>query len=85
MSSGVSNSKIIRGDVRDVDNGTLIITNHRIISIARKYGFDLKYSDITSLRPLYNGFQIQFGSANLNVYLTRAAYSNAVIRNFSTQ
>lgn len=62
MRTGGGASQVVRGNVSEVFDGTLYITNFRIVLLAPKYGFDLHISKITQLLYKTNGFQVYIGS-----------------------
>lgn len=67
MRTGGGSSQVIRGNVSEVFDGTLYITNFRIVLLAPKYGFDLHISKITQLLYKTNGFQVYLGSKCFSV------------------
>ena len=60
--TGRGNSQVIRENVNEYFEGTLYITNIRIILLAPKYGFDLYISKITQL--LYKDFGLEIFSGS---------------------
>ena len=60
--TGGGNSQVIRENVNEYFDGTLYITNIRIILLAPKYGFDLYISKITQL--LYKDFGLEIFSGS---------------------
>jgi hypothetical protein len=60
--TGGGNSQVIRENVNEYFEGTLYITNIRIILLAPKYGFDLYISKITQL--LYKDFGLEIFSGS---------------------
>lgn len=60
--TGGGNSQVIRENVNEYFEGTLYITNIRIILLAPKYGFDLYISKITQLFYKDFGLEIFSGS-----------------------
>lgn len=60
--TGGGNSQVIRENVNEYLEGTLYITNIRIILLAPKYGFDLYISKITQL--LYKDFGLEIFSGS---------------------
>ena len=60
--TGGGNSQVIRENVNEYFEGTLYITNIRIILLAPKYGFDLYISKITQL--LYKDFDLEIFSGS---------------------
>ena len=67
MRTGGGSSQVIRGNVSEVFDGTLYITNFRIVLLAPKHGFDLHISKITQLLYKTNGFQVYLGSKCFSV------------------
>ena len=67
MRTGSGASQVVRGNVSEVFDGTLYITNFRIVLLAPKYGFDLHISKITQLLYKTNGFQVYVGSKCFSV------------------
>ena len=60
--TGGGNSQVVRENVNEYFEGTLYITNIRIILLAPKYGFDLYISKITQL--LYKDFGLEIFSGS---------------------
>lgn len=60
--TGGGNSQVIRENVNECFEGTLYITNIRIILLAPKYGFDLYISKISQFLYKSDGFQVFVGS-----------------------
>lgn len=60
--TGGGESKVVRGNVNEYFDGTLYITNMRIILLAPKYGFDVMIPKITQLSYRNDGFFIYVGS-----------------------
>lgn len=68
LHTGGGGSTTIRDDISELFDGTLYITNQRIILVAAKYGFDLRFDKITSLSVLGNGLRLFTGSKCYEVY-----------------
>lgn len=65
--TGGGSSQVVRGNISEEFDGTLYITNFRIVLLAPKYGFDLHISKITQLLYKTNGFQVYSGSKCFSV------------------
>ena len=67
LRTGGGSSQVVRGNVSEEFDGTLYITNFRIVLLTPKYGFDLYISKITQLLYKTNGFQVYSGSKCFSV------------------
>lgn len=65
--TGNSASENIRQNVGEHFEGTLYITNMRIVLLAPKYGFDVSIPKISSLSQRKDGFQVYSGAKCHNV------------------
>lgn len=69
LRSSSSRGTTIREDVRTLHNGTLYMTNQRIIFVGEK-GFDYQISKLTALTPMgYDGLNLQFGTKNYSLIM----------------
>ena len=68
--TGGGNSQVIRENVNEYFDGTLYITNIRIILLSPKYGFDIYISKITQLLYKDFGLEIFSGSKCYQVFTT---------------
>lgn len=66
--TGGGGSTTIRENVNEYFDGTLYITNMRMILLAPKYGFDVMIPKITSISQRKDGLQIFVGSKCHSVY-----------------
>lgn len=62
IKAGGGGSTTIRENVGEYYNGTLYVTNMRMILLAPKHGFDVMIPKITSLSPNRDGIQLFVGS-----------------------
>lgn len=60
--TGGGASQLIRDNVNECYSGTLYITNHRVILLTQKYGFDIPLNEITQLLFGVDGFQVFYKS-----------------------
>ena len=60
--TGSGDSQVIRENIGEYFDGTLFITNFRIVLLAPKYGFDIPFSKITQIENHCDGFQIYEGA-----------------------
>ena len=59
--------------------GIFYITNHRVIFVASKNGFDKKINKITAVIPYTDAIGLQFGSKTYNILLPDAETARLVI------
>ena len=61
---GASRGMPIRQDVVEKNNGTLNITNKRIVFMAAKGSFDKPIAKLSAIEPFQDGISLQFGAQN---------------------
>lgn len=62
LRTGGGDSQVIRENVGEYFEGTLYITNFRIVLLTPKYGFDIPFSKINQIIEHSDGFQIYSGA-----------------------
>ncbi|MGL5436629.1 MAG: NINE protein [Lachnospiraceae bacterium] len=81
MSYRVGNSRgvPVRETVTEKTDGTLYITNKRIVFVASKDGFDKKISNMTAIVPYKNAVDLQFTSQTLSLFTKDGTYIYQII------
>ena len=77
--SGGNRGRPIRGTVLEKYDGTLYVTNQRIVLNAAKYGFSKPLSSLSSYELYKDGVQLQFGSTSYLALTWNATYIIQVI------
>lgn len=79
LHSGGSRGRPIRGTVLEKHDGTLYVTNRRIVLNSEKYGFSKPFSSLTSYELYKDGLQLQFGSTAYLALTWNAQYIMQII------
>ena len=76
---GASKAAPIRGNVEERTNGTLSITDSRIVFSAAKGAFDKQIDKLSSLNPYSNAIEFQFGSQQYMLETAEAEYITQIL------
>lgn len=72
--SGSGASQTIYGDVTDIFDGMVVLTNKRITFLAQQNGFDCRLSTISAIIPEGGGIMIQAGSKTYRLAVAQQGY-----------
>ena len=61
-------------DVTDAFDGLAVLTNRRIVFLAKQNGFDCKLSTISAILPEGDGLMIQAGAKNYRLTVAQQGY-----------
>lgn len=75
----LGNSDTVALDEPEYTKGILYITNHRIVFVASRYGFDQRLNRLTAITPYSDGLTLQFGSKSYNLLLPDSETANNAI------
>lgn len=78
--SGGNRGRAIRETIYEKYDGTLFVTNQRIIVNAQKYGFEKPITELSSFELYKDGINFMFGNTSSLVMTKNAAFDLAVIR-----
>lgn len=71
---GATKAAPVRGDVEERTQGSLSITNQRVIFSAPRGAFEKKIAALTAVNPYTNAIEIQFGSQQYMLETNEAPY-----------
>lgn len=72
--TGGGASQTVYDDVTDSFGGVVVLTNRRIVFLAKQNGFDCKLSAISAILPEGNGLMIQAGAKNYRLAVAQQGY-----------
>lgn len=72
--SGGGASQTVYDDVTDAFDGLAVLTNRRIVFLAKQNGFDCKLSTISAILPEGDGLMIQAGAKNYRLTVAQQGY-----------
>lgn len=72
--SGGGASQTVYDDVTDAFDGLAVLTNRRIVFLAKQNGFDCKLSAISAILPEGDGLMIQAGAKNYRLAVSQQGY-----------
>lgn len=76
---GASKSIPVRGNVLERTQGTIYITNKRIVFSASKGAFDKKITALSSVTPYKDALAFQFGSQQYSLEIKNPAYAYQIL------
>lgn len=72
--TGGGASQTVYDDVTDSFGGVVVLTNRRIVFLAKQNGFDCKLSAISAILPEGDGLMIQAGAKNYRLAVVQQGY-----------